>query len=259
MLNNVRHKKYTCNNCGVTGHVFYNCKRPIMSFGIVCYRIYNGNLQFLMIRRKDSLGYVELLRGKLNTNNDFHLSNIISEMTIEEINNIKQYSYSTLWDKLWNKKNEKVDKRNEEKFNHLKFKKQHLLDLFSQGWIEPEWGFPKGRRNNRENDFDCAIREFEEETGFSRNKLDIIKNMGYFEEVFTGSNMKSYKHKYYICKMNVQDSFARNFQKSEIGDMQWFTYEECMSKIRSYNVEKKIMLTNIYNIIQNSHELYSIM
>ena len=46
------------------------------------------------------------------------------------------------------------------------------------------------------------MREFEEETGFSRNDLIILKNVGYFEETFTGSNLKSYKHKYYLCKIN---------------------------------------------------------
>ena len=39
------------------------------------------------------------------------------------------------------------------------------------------------------------------------------------------------------------------FQKSEIGDLKWLTYQECMSYIRDYNYEKKQMLTKINNII----------
>ena len=103
-------EKYLCNNCGVYGHLFYNCKKPITSFGIICFRInlYN-KIEYLMVQRKDSLGYVDFLRGKYKM---FNL-NIISEMT-EEIENIKKHSYSELWNKLWNKKNEKYERKNEE-------------------------------------------------------------------------------------------------------------------------------------------------
>jgi len=246
-----KYRKQTCNNCGMSGHLFYNCKKPIMSFGIICYRIINNEIQYLMIRRKDSLGYVDFLRGKYNQNNHFHLSNIIREMTENEIEHIKNSDYSKLWDKLWNKKNEKYDKKNMEKFNHVKNNKLHLFDEFNNNWTEPEWGFPKGRRNNKENDFDCSMREFEEETGFSKNKLIILKNVGFFEETFTGSNLKSYKHKYYLCKINSEDSHNNNFQTSEIGDMKWFNFKEAMEKIRIYNIEKKNMLIKINTILNN--------
>lgn len=237
----------------MTGHVFYNCKKPIMSFGVICFRIVNNKIQYLMIRRKDSLGYVDFLRGKFNQYNDFHLKNIISEMTDEEIINIQTKEYPYLWNKLWDKEDEKCDKKNLEKFNFVKNQKSHLFINNNFKWKEPEWGFPKGRRNNRENDFDCSMREFEEETGFKNDKLIILKNIGYFEEVFTGSNMKSYKHKYYLCKMNLEDTYSNKFQTSEIGDMKWFTFNECLEHIRTYNVEKKTMLIKINNILNNRY------
>lgn len=245
-----KYRKQTCNNCGLCGHLFYNCKKPIMSLGVICYRTNKQNkIEYLMIRRKDSLGYVDFLRGKYNQYNEFHLKNIIMEMTESEILNIHKMSYPQLWDKLWNKKNEKYDKKCMDKFNFVKSNKLHLLLENNCHWKEPEWGFPKGRRNNKENDFDCSMREFEEETGFPRTKLIMLKNVGFFEEVFTGSNMKSYKHKYYLCKLNIEDTYSNNFQKSEIGDMKWFTFEQCMDAIRDYNIEKKLMLKKINNIL----------
>ena len=247
-----KYRKQTCNNCGMCGHLFYNCKKPIMSFGIICYRINNNNkVEYLMIRRKDSLGYVDFLRGKYNQYDDFHLSNIIKEMTENEINGIQNSSYSYLWDTLWNKKNEKYDKKTMEKFNYVKQHKSNLFESCNKKWDEPEWGFPKGRRNNKENDFDCSMREFEEETGFYKHDLLILKNVGYFEEIFTGSNLKSYKHKYYVCKIKLEKSYANNYQKSEIGDMKWLSFEDCMDKIRDYNIEKKNMLIKINSILNN--------
>lgn len=249
-----KYKRQICNNCGMGGHLFYNCKKPIMSFGIICYRIHKGEIQYLMIRRKDSLGYVDFLRGKYSQYNDYHLKNIIMEMTVYEIQDILVYDYPHLWNKLWNKKNEKIDNRICEKYNYVKKNKLYLFEELHTEWNEPEWGFPKGRRNIRENDFDCSLREFEEETGYDRNKLIILKNMGYFEEVFTGSNLKSYKHKYYLCQMKYDDTLDETkYQKSEIGALKWMNIDDCIANIRSYNIEKIKMLSKINNILNNDY------
>lgn len=255
-MNNYNWKsKNICNNCGIQGHLFFSCKRPIMSFGIICYRINDKNkIEYLLVRRKDSLGYVDFLRGKYNTFNNFHIKQLIREMTRTEILNIKKSEYSDLWYKLWNKQNEKYDEKVLEKFNYIKDKKLHLFDLdISNNWDEPEWGFPKGRRNPNESDYDCSIREFEEETGYSRKNLIIIKNVGFLEEVFTGSNAKSYKHKYYLCKIDFMNSLCEtNYQKDEIGDLKWVSYNECLSKIRYYNYEKKKIIEDVNILINNN-------
>ena len=116
-----------------------------------------------------------------------------------------------------------------------------------------EWGFPKGRRNYQEKDFDCALREFSEETGYHHSLLKNINNLLPFEEIFTGSNYKSYKHKYYLTFMDYSDSNnlvdMKSFEPSEVSKMEWKTYEDCMKNIRNYNLEKKRLITNIHNTI----------
>ena len=67
------------------------------------------------------------------------------------------------------------------------FNLESLIPSSTTNWIEPEWGFPKGRRNFQENDLQCAIREFSEEPIL--NKISIIKNLIPFDEIFTGSNL----------------------------------------------------------------------
>ena len=243
-------QKYLCNNCGNFGHLFYNCRKPITSFGIVCFRYNPENyIEYLFVQRKDSLGYVDFLRGKYNEKNLFQLKNIIKEMTIHERDNIFNHTYSELWDKLWNKVNDKYDLKNEEKYNYIK---RNHLDLFHVKWQEPEWGFPKGRRNYKEKDLECALREFEEETGYSKKTLSLIKNLNPYEELFTGSNLKSYKHKYFIAMMNYEDSHSLNYQRSEIGDMKWFSLEESLERIRDYNIEKKELLISLDHLLKNN-------
>jgi 8-oxo-dGTP pyrophosphatase MutT (NUDIX family) len=241
-------KKYLCNNCGNYGHLFYNCKKPITSLGIIAYRYREKKVEFLLVQRKDTLGYVDFLRGKFSESNDFQLKNIIQEMTQNEIESILTCEYKQLWYKLWNKITETYDLKNEEKFNFIKREKSHLF--IKSEWTEPEWGFPKGRRNFKERDLDCALREFEEETGYEKKKLSLIKNMNPCEEIFTGSNLKSYKHRYFLAYMNYADTLNDlNYQKSEIGSMKWLSYEEAQHKIRSYNIEKLELLRDIHLLL----------
>jgi hypothetical protein len=78
-----------CNNCGTRGHLFHQCKLPITSTGIIVYnKISSNEYKYLMIRRKDSLGYVDFMRGKYHINNKTYIMNIINEMTMAEKNNI---------------------------------------------------------------------------------------------------------------------------------------------------------------------------
>ena len=245
-------KKYLCNNCGNYGHLFYNCKKPITSIGILCYR-YNleEKIEFLLVQRKDTLGYVDFLRGKNSETNYFQLHNILREMTQEEFHLILTCEYKDLWYKLWNKVTETYDIKNEEKYNMIKQKNPELFQ--SSLWTEPEWGFPKGRRNFKERDLECALREFEEETGYDRKNLHLIKNMNPCEEIFTGSNLKSYKHRYFLSYMKYEDTLMdTNFQKSEIGDMKWFSYEEAIQKIRPYNLEKIELLKDIHTLMDKN-------
>ena len=64
-----------CNNCGTKGHIFYQCKQPITSVGIIVFRKgQHDKREYLLIRRKDSLGYVEFMRGKYNIYSKLFLS-----------------------------------------------------------------------------------------------------------------------------------------------------------------------------------------
>lgn len=258
-----------CNNCGKTGHSFHQCKYPITSFGIIAYRNRPGTLEneYLMVRRKDTLGYVDFMRGKYSVYNREYIANMLTQMTETEKHKIRCCDFHDLWNELWGITEEKPDEfKTEEthsrnKLEILKAGVQHkterynlndLLDAVTTSWTDAEWGFPKGRRNHQERDFDCAIREFCEETGYPPERLAVINNVLPFEEIFTGSNMKSYKHKYYVAYMlpgTAATAIEGNMQTSEISGMEWKTYTDCMSAIRPYNVEKKRTLHAVHTML----------
>lgn len=137
-----------------------------------------------------------------------------------------------------------------------KYTLQSLIKESEQfdSWEEPEWGFPKGRRNNQENDFDCALREFTEETGYHSTSLVYIQNVLPFEEIFLGSNYKSYKHKYFLMNMDYQTSLEMGkYQTSEVSKIEWKSCEDCIACFRPYNLEKIRILTNIHRGIMSRH------
>ena len=123
-------------------------------------------------------------------------------------------------------------------------------------WDEPEWGFPKGRRHYQESEYHCALREFIEETGMSNKNMEPIYNMFPVEEMFIGSNYKSYKHKYFLMFLNDQGEGDGEECKeeppycSEVSKREWKTLDECLTAIRSYNVEKKILIQKVHHAIR---------
>ena len=121
---------------------------------------------------------------------------------------------------------------------------------------EPEWGFPKGRRNLHETDYHCAVREFEEESGLTKKQYNVNFNIKPLDEVFLGSNNIRYRHIYYIAEYTDQTKSLEvdksNFtQVSEVSNIKWFPYEEALERIRPYNEEKKKVLIEANNILNN--------
>ena len=258
-----------CNNCGKSGHLFHQCKLPITSYGIIVFRSSTEGLQFLMLRRKDSFGYIDFIRGKYSPYNIYQVQNMIDEMSIEEKQRLLTDTFDNLWKNMWCETSNNQYK-NEKHISSKKFEVilsgiqvdtetitlKDLIDKSNTHWIETEWEFSKGRRNFKEKDLECALREFEEETGISQNKISIVENILPFEEIFIGSNHKAYKHKYFLAYMTDIEDSLNNFQVSEVSKLEWKNMDQCLESIRPYNLEKKELIRNINKVLQE-YRLYS--
>ena len=233
---------------------------------------YDKSIKYLMIQRKHSLNYIEFIRGKYDLNNIEYLENIINLMSIDEKKKILNNNFTNLWNELWNdsKKKSNEFKDSEYKYNLLKngtyIKKNDInfktsLEILTNNNVinfkDPEWGFPKGRRNNKEKNIDCAKREFEEETNFCHNDYFIL-NMSPLEETYLSTNSSKYKHIYYISqsidKKKLEIDTNNHHMNTEIGDIGWFNIDECISKIRDYNIDKKSKLLYLHKMIRNTLE-----
>lgn len=257
--NTLQINKDICNNCGKYGHLFRHCKNPIVSFGCVQFRINNHTREYLMICRKDTLGYIDFIRGKYLVQDDEYIINMFKQMTNAEKKKITEQGFNKLWVDLWQNTQttsslyQSEEESSRTKFNKIRGKIHSFIESSNKygTWDLPEWGFPKGRRNYLEGEYECAIRETIEETGFSVEDMISIKNIAPFEEVFIGSNYKNYKHKYYLTFMNyTKTTDTKRFDNSEVSLMEWKTYEDCVSSIRPYNIEKINMISRIDNALK---------
>lgn len=284
------YKKIYCCNCGKLGHVFKNCLEPIISLGIVLYYSDNSSdnksdIKFLMIRRKFTLGFMDFILGKYSLNNLDYIKRIFNEMTIHEKNRILIDNFNDLWysvdynnfdmestnlSKEFKKKITNEYNISKNKFASLKsgfinsngdyIQLNQIIHNCKYNWLEQEWEFPKGKRKMNESNLDAAIREFHEETDFPKDQLDIIYNDKLFIEKYHGSNSKKYKHIYFIAKalsfINYDDKPLTKLQDIEISQIGWFSFAECMSLIRPYQIEKKNILSEIKRfIIDNKTEI----
>ena len=110
-------------------------------------------------------------------------------MSTEEKNRITKKTFDVLWRELWGVNSTPIY-RSEETSSSKKFEALTsgivvngetitLTDIVNRStttWKEQEWEFPKGRRNFKEKNIDCAKREFQEETNLSKNDYHIINH-----------------------------------------------------------------------------------
>ena len=244
-------KPHLCRNCGHIGHIYKNCPHPIMSFGIICYKVENGEIKYLMIQRKDSLSFMEFMRGKYEIANLDYIKQLLMNMTINERNMIINLPFDEIWNYLWHQNENNINKNNKEFFeskykftslNDSNFLKNYILSIKSI-FNEQEWGFPKGRRKIKESDLDCAVREFYEETRIINNDILVIYDILPFEEIFFGTNGIMYKHVYFVAKIknnkiNIKIDNNCIEQVREIRAIKWYNYNDVLSHIKCYNTER---------------------
>jgi len=240
---------------GVNSSSLYNDRLPRITKQL-------ADIEYLMICRSNTFGYIDFMKGNYSLNNLEHVQVLINEMTISEKNDILTLSFEELYRRLTKPSKQHINVRNDEskkKFESLRnglnisgeiITLQIMIDYSDSQWINNEWEFPKGRKNYKEKDLDCAKREFQEETGISSTNLQIINNVMPFEEIFIGSNQKCYKNVYYLGIIDTEVDLT-NYQETEVSIMEWKSYNDCIESIRDYNVEKSCLLTNVHNFIQS--------
>lgn len=247
-----------CSNCGGKNHLFKECKKPIQSHGIIAVRPWineNGkkDLQVLLIRRKNTISYEAFVRGKYKHD---ELPVHLIRMTSAEKEKITKKEWEDLYEEVCFYKNSKHYHR-ERKHAKEMYDSINISEIFESTqseFDEPEWEFPKGRKYSYETEKQCAVREFKEETNINHSNLILIDTT--FRESFVGTNKRKYMNQYFVGIINQEanepyiDPTSKN-QISEIGEVEWVSFDEACSRIRSFHQQKLKILKDLHaNLIE---------
>ncbi len=229
----------------------------------------NQQLEFLLIQRRDSLGFIELIRGRFKPTDVDYMILHMKGITESERQRYRDGPFDVLWNSLWGLN---VNHLYKNEFENAKAKweliHKGVTDNSGKFWTvddmiaasgppqaTPEWGFPKGRRDAQESDYVCAMREMFEETGVSEKDVIPIQNLEPLTESFFGSNHVHYCHKYYVVwvpsELKIQYDSTNDHMRREIGNLQWFPLEQAMAHIRPENIEKREVLLRAASLFRN--------
>jgi 8-oxo-dGTP pyrophosphatase MutT (NUDIX family) len=288
-----------CSNCGTSGHTFRMCIDPVSSYGVLVFRwvgrtpnwtpftefCKNGNCslgltnivpEILMIQRKDTLGFMDIMRGKYKVTEPEYIKKQIRGMIQSERDKLLTMDFEDIWHQLWGSDTESSQRyandrvTSKQKLAELRAGIEHpdgqrytLADLLRQEPLvhnTPEWGFPKGRRDPYETDIQCAFRELQEETSISEDELWKATNVSPFIEQFYGSNNIHYRHSYYVAqyvgKRNITFNASNEEMAREVGNVSWKTLDEALLLLRPENVEKRGILIQLANLLRNFSSIF---
>ena len=227
----------------------------------------------LLVQRRNTIGMIEFIRGKYDATNFDYIIKLFNMMTFDEKRLLREYDSFDMIRTLIGLKRENNYKTeyesSKQKFNSLK---KHnlgdqvnlLLDKSYTKWTSPEWGIPKGRRNIKEYDIECAIREFVEETGIKYKNINVYRNIKPIEELYNGINGVVYKHIYFIA--NIKDTPEANenvihvekggYLNNEISNVKLFSLTESHKLIRPYYVSKLNAIKVGFDIMNSMNVFY---
>lgn len=198
-------------------------------------------INFLLYQRRDTFEYIDFIRGAWK--DEKNVMSMLSLMTPDERWRLLNFPFEELWNDLWmDRKLYHTSEHAEEKFNTIKDKLGMMLVNTTTSVRETSWEFPKGKKDNfTEDDIECAMREFSEETTIPKENLVLITNIPFVEK-FQGTNGKAYSTYYYLCeikndedvrfeKIKTPHLIRKESLTEEAFDARWFTYSEALEKL----------------------------
>lgn len=242
-------KKFTFGNRGTKD------MKCIKSFGIILFTNQNKNwrkinensnnmkddsqIYYLIYQRRDTYGFMDFMRGLWN--DDTKMYSLLSMISKDERKRLLNYNFDDLWEDLWMSHSPDPTgiyvagkERARKKFYSVKEKVTSFLQNPANKVVcDAPWGFPKGKKNSKEGDIECAKREFFEETRIDPVNINILTDLGIIIENYVADNDKYYTTFYYIAEtsnilpvkhMPTPGCIRTSAVSDEVANLIWATY-----------------------------------
>lgn len=204
----------------------------VTSYGVACVRKNpdSGCYEVLMIKKRHTYAFVEFVRGIYDPFKDSDMEYMFDAMTITEKSIIQTRKFETLWS-ICNGEPTKSTERavyNRSLKRYLRLHERGVLHILLSNTTNANllWEIPKGRPNKRETPLISATREFEEETGLSKDCYRILFDESTIEYSFVDCGVR-YKYIYYIALLgkNVVPTYDYNNEHMlwELSELRFMT------------------------------------
>lgn len=152
------------------------------SYGVLLFTGKGDNRKYLIVQNRDSESFIYFfLAWNIERWNEHYLLKVVKGFSRDELNRLMHYPFDLIYTDLY--------------VNHIKgtYQRQYNRAMFNynyfhsrKDWVsicqnvptlEIKWGFSKGRIENGEHPYECAIRELQEEVGIVENDIVLHSNM----------------------------------------------------------------------------------
>jgi 8-oxo-dGTP pyrophosphatase MutT (NUDIX family) len=252
------------------------------SYGVACcrYNCHTKRVEVLMIHKRTTFSFVEFALGKYKRGDDNHILYLLNRMSSEEKLDIWSLDFGKIWYRIWlidpesiyTAESLKLSRERQEKYVHCKhyFESNFIKDkgikirnlLSKSNTTETLWELPKGRLSfPQEKTLNCAIREFEEETGISSLEYELLDKEPYTCSIQNGKIR--YVNYYFIALLNSNSKYHNPYslkldynnpqQITEVIGMQWMD----LDKIRVIDTTNRFypLLKTMFRVLRKKHKL----
>lgn len=213
--------------------------RPIIkyrhSIGIVLFRRNptTSGVEVMCVRKRSTYAYHSFVHAQYKSTSDDCILALLNKMTPDEKVDLLSLNFSQIWFRVWIYGTYRhvfyasCAHKFENNFCADKGARlQRLIQESTSGEIV--WEIPKGRRDPNEDQLDCAIREFQEETDIGPSQYKFVtvgrNHLMSFTHYDEGV---SYTNSYYIAVTDSDFEPAVNFrnkhQVAEVSAIQWMS------------------------------------
>lgn len=202
-------------------------------------------IEMVMVKKRCTYYFTLFILGAYRLSDNKRLLYLFSRMTPEEKLIVLTFNFETMWNHHWqtHNNNPKFNRKKIADFSVYTAKKnkfdklimddngkriRHLISISRNSSLI--WEIPKGRKDfDHENDIECAVREFQEETGISKDYYRILPEIKPFKTVERDGDTY-YISTYYVAVPTKQIKLRIDFdmldQICEIIDIRWISSEE---------------------------------
>jgi len=204
------------------------------SYGIILFRQIT-ELEVLLVQRRYTYAFCDFVYGRYS--NVEAAKKLFNKMTPTELLHIYNLDFRSMCNIIWTDPAPAMYAGFLAKFtnNFITYDggiglKRFIDSSYPSGRLI--WEVPKGRKSgHKEPDLICAIRELQEETGYSKGSYTLLPNVSKIVSYLNDGNL--YVNKFYIALLNQSHFEIENatikfcaLKSYEIADQRWFKMHE---------------------------------